>query len=182
MKEYRDNIMVFDERGESIKLSEWQTMYGLKHGQIGHYFSYMEWRFKQDIEDYGILTVCAPLMILLDTYREISGKPCRIASFNRDVKKQEELMRRGFKAAKHSPHVVKMAADIDLHSEEEVRKAVKDMREASNLSGVPCRIGWRSYLPNQTFIHVDVCPLYFGKHGAYANRHHPSAWENEIEW
>jgi len=179
---YEDSIIIVKSDLTEITLKEWQKEYGLSGTQIGKHYSYMERTFRRNIEDYGSLVVYADLMRVLDAYREISGKPCRVASFNRSEAKQEDLRRRGYKAAKTSPHVAKMAADVDLLTEAEVREAVAHMHMAAAQTGVKCRFGWRTYLPKQTFVHLDVCPEYYGKGGLLSHTPHPKVWEAEIEW
>jgi len=76
-----------------------------------------------------------------------------------------------------------MAADIDTVSKEETLRNVDVLRQASRISGVKCRIGFKSYFSlGQTFIHVDVCPEYYGISGVYHKEFHPKVWEKQIEW
>jgi len=182
IEQYANKVEVMTMSGEVIPLWEWQKIYELPPNKIGKHYSLMEWRFKQDIEDYGKLVVCVPLIILLDAFRDLRKAPVRVASFNRDEKKQEDLRRRGFKAATHSPHVVKMAADVDCDTVADVHRDAKLMKEAATAAGIKCRIGWRTYLPDQTFIHVDVCPMYYEAGGAFHHVKHPLVWEKQISW
>lgn len=174
----REKIQVRDKYGELLTFDEYQKKEDLLGNQIGDYFSFMEPRFLQDIQDYGYLEVNEPLMILLDTYREHIDKPVTINSFNRSEKKQQELRNNGFKAATFSPHVVKMAADIDTYTETETRESAEILLKLSKKLHIPCRVGYKAYLDRgQTFIHLDVCPLYYASKGEWNHKPHPKAWE-----
>lgn len=178
-----EKVKILTEEGNYITLDQWQKSYGLKGYNIGKYFSLKETRFKKDIELFGELIVCEPLMILLDAFRKEIGKPIYINSFNRSEVYQKTLAEKGFKAAKTSPHVVKMAADIDTVSDEQTRLYAKKMREVSKKIGIKCRIGFRQYIAKgDSFIHVDVCPVYYGKGCAFESNEVPSVWRKEIEW
>ena len=171
--------------GSYITLPEWQIMYGLPKGstKIGKYFSWTEYRFRQDIEQYGELIVDEMLMRLLDGIREERGKFTRINSFNRSEEHQLTLEGKGFKAAKFSPHVVKMGADIDTESHEETRKLAMLIDQVSKKMGIPCRFGYKSYMEDgMTFIHVDVCCYYYGKGGRLEGQAPHSAWTVEARW
>jgi hypothetical protein len=178
-------IKVLTGSGKYISLIEWQEKYGLQRGsaQIGKHFTYTESRFTQDIEQFGELIVCAPLMYVLDEFRKRVKRCVRINSFNRTDEYQKGLKERGLKAATFSPHVVKLAADIDTSTPEQTRDEVKILLEAAKSLNIPIRIGYEQYLANkQTFIHVDVCPEYFGKGKVWHDLAHPKAWEYQLTW
>lgn len=179
------NISALLETGEIVSLEEYQRTRSLPVGsdKMGVFFSLREKRFSKDIELFGGLVICCPLMRLMDEYRSLLGKPVSINSFNRTEEYQEELRRRGFKAAKNSPHVVKMAADINTHSKKQTEEGVLVLRKAAKKLGIKCRIGWRQYMnAGSTFIHVDVCPMYYAPGKPFHGNDHPKVWEIETEW
>lgn len=178
-------VVVLTDKDTYISLENWQREYGLEVGsnKIGKYFNLSEPRFKKDVEEYGKLIVCAPLMVVMDAYRSAIGESVTINSYNRDDRKQQELRASGFRAARSSPHVEKMAVDVDTRDEAHTRKNVPILKRAAKELGIPIRVGYMDYIKNdQSFIHFDVCPLYYAKGAIRYNEQHPPQWENEIEW
>jgi hypothetical protein len=178
-------VLVIGSRGDIKALAEWQAEYGLEPGsdQVGKYFSLRDPKLAQDLEEYGQLVVNELLIKVLDSFREKVKSPVIINSFNRNDAKQAQLHRDGLKAAKYSPHVVKMAADIDTKTPEQTRQWAKTLREVANQLGIKIRIGTEQYLSaNQTFIHVDVCPEYYAKGKPFYTHFHPKEWESPINW
>jgi len=154
-----------------------------KEPKIGKYFSVTEARFQKDIELYGEVVLCEPLFRVLNRYREIKGSPVIINSLNRDRKKQQELLKAGFRAAQVSPHEYFLAADCDTVSVAETLLNVPMVRQAAKELGIKIRIGYTEYIKaGQSFIHVDVCPEYFGKNGVWKDHPHPKQWETISEW
>lgn len=181
----RDKVKAVLRNGSEVTLDEWQKIYGLTvdSDKIGRYFSLTEARFTADIKKYGELVVNELLMTVLDAFRESVGRPVRINSFNRNEEHQKYLHDLGFKAATYSPHVVKLAADIDTETPEQTREWVKYMKQVSSILGINVRIGSEQYLKHyQTFIHVDVCPEYYAPGMPYHFHPHPSAWEAVTSW
>jgi hypothetical protein len=122
-------------------------------------------------------------MKILDVYRGLKKAPITINSFNRSEAKQKQLTKDGFKAAKVSPHVVKLAADCDTLTEQETLDNVKLIQEASKTTEIKVRIGYQQYLDaGQTFIHIDVCPEYYAKGRIWYLKPHPVQWERPITW
>lgn len=178
-------IKILTLSGDYISLAEWQQQYGLVVGSenIGKYFKYTEGKFAQDLSEYGELIVCEPLMHLMDEVRELSKRPFKVNSFNRNEAKQNELKASGFRAATTSPHVVKMACDMDTTSKEDTLAMVPIVKQAAKNKNLKVRIGYKEYLAaGQSFIHMDVCPEYYGSGGAFASLPNPAAWRNVIEW
>lgn len=158
-----DKVRVLATDGSYITLEQWQKKYGLSGNQIGKYFSLREQRFQDDLGLYGELIVCEPLMRLLDFIREDVGHALTINSFNRDEKKQEQLKEDGFRAATVSPHVYKVAADIDTITKEQTRAMARRAIELGKKNNIICRVGSEQYIAQgQTFVHVDVAPMYYG--------------------
>jgi len=182
-----DKVVVLLEDDTYINLKTWQNQYGLTvdSEEIGKFFKFTEEQFMKDLGRYGKLVVCAPLMKVMDKYRELIDEPVKVNAYNRDHAKQLELIAAGLRAAKQSPHEEKMAVDMDTLTEEGTYIRVAKLRQASKAVGIPVRIGFKDYLaqePQQTFIHLDVCPLYFGKGMPRHYDPHPIQWESQIEW
>lgn len=181
----RDKVTVVLRDGSEVSLAEWQKIYDLPvdSDKIGRYFSLTESRFMRDIQDYGELVVNELLITLLDKLREALGTRIIINSFNRNKEHQDDLHRRGFKTATHSPHVAKMAADIDTTSPEQTREWVKYVKQVASILNIKVRIGFQEYLKiGQTFIHIDVCPEFYGPDKPYHRFPHPAQWEFAITW
>lgn len=169
--------------GSLMAFEAYQTEYGLTGNQIAKYFSFTESRFIKDLEDYDELIVCHLLMRVLDEYRKLKNAVVNINSFNRNDAKQESLHNRGFKTAKVSPHVEKLAGDCDTTTEAETKLNVSMIKVAAKNLGIKVRIGFQQYLDaGQTFIHVDVCPEYYGVGKVWHAKKHPIQWENELTW
>lgn len=180
-----ENVKVITRDGKEITLLQWQKIYGLPEGtgRIGKFFYLTEFRFKKDLEQFGELVVNELLIRLLDAVRQASSHPLFINSFNRSEAYQEELKERGFRTATVSPHVVKLAADIDTLSEDDTTALVKRIHEVAGIVKIKVRIGYKQYLEaGQTFVHVDVCPEYYAKGKPWHDRPHPDVWEKEITW
>jgi len=154
-----------------------------KDQKIGKYFSVSESRFQEDIRIYDEVVICDLLFRVLNRYRELKGQPVNLNSLNRDRKKQEQLLKDGFRAAKVSPHEFFLAADVDTKDATDTLISVPIMRQTAKDLGIKVRIGWQDYLKvGQSFMHVDVCPEYFGKGKVWNHIQHPIQWENQIEW
>lgn len=211
--DYRSKVIILTLDGRHITLNEWQKLYGLPIGSdlVGKYFSYKETRFIEDITLYGVVIIAEPLIIVLDEYRHITGVPAILSSLNRNDAKQLELLKLeeeenarrkkldpSYKPdklrAEISPHVFKLAADVDVKNKAQVLARVPAMRLAARNKNIRIRIGYMAYLkkhdelaaegkPDQwTFIHVDVCPMYFGPGGVWHKDPHPKVWEIQNEW
>ncbi len=175
-----ENVHVLTTEGTYITLEEWQERYGISGNQIGKFFSLRERRFQDDLELYGTLVVCEPLMRVLDALREDVGHPLHINSFNRDQAKQMRLKQAGFRTATNSPHVVKMAADVDTFSVEQTRALARRAIEVGKRLGISVRVGSEDYIAiGQSFVHIDVCPMYFKPGKPFHNVAHPFAWQKD---
>ena len=146
-------------------------------------FSVTESRFQKDIADYGECVVSVLLFTVLQRYRELKGVPVHLNSLNRDRKKQEQLIKDGFRAATISPHEYFLAADVDTQDAADTIASVPLMRQAAKEVGIKVRIGWQDYLKaGSSFVHIDVCPEYFGKGKIWNHQNHPVQWETVSEW
>lgn len=171
--------------GTECSLSEWQSIYGLPVGgdKIGLYFSVNEPKFRENIKDYGKLVVNECLIRLLDKYRELKGSRVNINSFNRSDERQKRMVKNGERAAVVSPHVVKMASDVDTISRQDTMDQVALMKKAADILGYTIRIGYKEYLAiGKTFLHVDVCPMFFAPGKSFHKQSHPLVWERHTEW
>ena len=179
------NVIILTREDKYIPLQQWQEQYGLEGGstKIGRHFSYTEPKFKEDLKEFGKLIVCEPLIKVMDRYRELIDEPVSVNSFNRTEEKQAQLTEKGFRTAKVSPHVEKMAADLDTLDAEGTYIRVAKLKQAARELGISIRIGYKDYLVHgQTFIHLDVCPEYYATGKPRFHDHHPAQWENSIEW
>jgi Peptidase M15. len=175
-----ENIYIITREDTLISLNQWQFFYDLrKHPlQIGKYFIADEPKFAQDLRDYGKLYVSELLMRVMDKARERWGKPLRVNSFNRNEAKQDALRASGARAATTSPHVVYLAMDVDTTSAADTRKLAKIILQAAKDLGIKVRVGYEDYLAQgSTFVHVDVCPEYYGPGKRRNHLPHPKVWE-----
>lgn len=200
-----DKVKVMTRDGSMISLEAWQLLYDLEPGsaQIGKYFRLNEGKFMRDLVDYGELIVNELLMRVMDAFREAVKHPAKVNAFNRDEKKQAQLINGGFRAASTSPHVVKLASDIDTPGVDDLRELhptwgpkrlwdacvrinyseASTMRQVANLENIKVRIGHKQYLQDgNTFIHLDVCPEYYAPGRPFHHHPHPEVWEKQINW
>lgn len=179
----KNKIKFLTRDGNITDFDSYQASHGLTGTKIAKHFSYTEPKFTQDIQDYDELIVCEPLMMLLDAVREAKGMPIFINSFNRDKAKQESLHERGYKAAIFSPHVAKMAADVDTLNDAETVYIANLALGCAKLMGIRARVGFKQYMENgQSFVHIDVCPEYYAPGKPFNHIFHPPAWETEMSW
>ena len=165
--------------GNKVSLYEWQKMYNLTIGssQLGRFFDIGEPNFKDG------LIISEGIIRLLDVIRFIRNKPINVNSLDRTDSDQDRLRKQGYRTATFSPHVVKLAADIDTVNEEDTLNLLNCINDASDLLGYQVRVGWKKYLEDgSTFIHVDICPMYYAVGKVWNNKEHPRVWENINEW
>lgn len=163
------------QNGQSIPLATWQDLQGLPSINITSNItlnSSVVWgSFEISVYVLQILNAIYP------EYKKIN-------SLYRTDTKQKELIREGnINAAKISPHVFGMAADIDAVSKEDTLKLADLIRETAKLLGISVRIGFNKYLlRGNTFVHFDVTPEYYSEGKPYHNLKHPIQWETQLEW
>ena len=168
-------IVSFNTEGELTLLKVGQ--------QFADHFSVSERIFQQNLHDYGSVFICSELFYILDKTREFKKEPMILSSLNRSEKKQQQLITQGARAAQSSPHVVKLAADIDCSGKADTLRTVQFIREAMQDTGIKCRIGFQKYLAvGQTLVHVDVCPEYFAEGEIWHTQLHPKVWEQALEF
>ena len=178
-------VEVVLKNGSKATLREWQKIYNLPIGsnQIGRHFTTTEPKIAENIKDYGKVVVNEVLIRLLDAFRERIGIPVILSAFNRSESKQEQLREQGYKAAKVSPHVACMAADIDTVNAIQTRNFAKQLVSTANTLGIKIRVGFEQYLSvGQTFVHVDVCPEYYAPGKPFHALPHPPQWEFITMW
>lgn len=94
-----------------------------------------------------------------------------------------------------SPHVAKMAVDLDFLTREEVATVLPFIQKAAKNMNIRIRVGYKQYLAKSiqvergggaknswTFIHVDVCPEFYAVGMPFHNQPHPPVWELQNEW
>lgn len=181
-------IIVLLKDGTETTLAAWQKIYGLEVGsdKIGKYFSLEEPKFAENLRQYKKLVICEPLMMLMDRVREKRGKSSIIKGFNRSKEYQKQLQKDDrFEAALNSPHTVYMAADQDTVSKKDSEELAKIVIEAAKELGIKVRVGWKQYLNManpMTFVHYDVCPMYYAVGKPHHHLPHPWQWEKEARW
>lgn len=166
--------------GDAVDLATWQRMYGLTAGssQVGRFFNIGEKSFRNG------LAIAEPVIRFLDMVRVLWGKPINVSSLDRTEEQQRQLRQTNPNAATTSPHVVKLAADIDTISKEETFDLLEVIDDAIELLGYQVRIGWKSYMQRgNTFVHIDVCPMFYAPGKVWNYKEHPKVWENtKGEW
>jgi len=104
-----------------------------------------------------------PLLLVFDCARELHGGPLRITSGRRTQKKQDELIKQGYRAAKLSAHTYGAAIDIAVPGTEDMYLLELIAKAAATLGLERPRIGVFCYRPGlqkcAPFIHVDYAFL-----------------------
>lgn len=177
-----ENIFVLRSDGTYERIETYRARVGLKAPQASKYFTVQELQLASHSQDF--LVVCEPLMEVKDAYRSAKGRPVYSAAYNRSPAHQQALRDAGLKAAITSPHVAKMASDIDTASVQETNEQVVILRGVIKELGYEkwFRIGWKVYQPSQSFMHLDCCPWYYAKGRPWHAFPHPTTWEVPGEW
>lgn len=163
--------------GKRITLNDWQHINHLPKDKVATYF------YISELDCNGELLIAAPLLNLLDKFRERIGRPVTINSGYRTMEKQAQLKAAGYLAAATSPHTVGMAADIDTVNRVQTMAVVLLLKKIAAENGYKIRLGYNQYLrAGQTFVHVDVCPMYYAAGQSLHSASHPKVWEKENEW
>ncbi len=173
------NATIIQLNGNRLTLHEWQSQYGLIVGSadIGRYMTIGEPNVNDGLEISEIV------IRFFDCLRAMWGKPLYINSLDRTNAQQEQMKLTNPNAANTSPHVVKLAIDIDTISKEQTFDLLDCIDEVAKILGYQIRVGWKQYLQRgDTFIHVDVCPMYFSKGKIWHSKEHPKVWELQNEW
>lgn len=167
--------------GDIVSLESWQQKRGLIGSRISKNFS-LEGDGKLKSPS-GIFLMSETLIDLLQAFRENLGKPVVINSGFRTQQDQNELIKNNSGAAKVSPHVHGMAVDIDTTSFEQSKQYAALLRKTAAQKGIKIRIGLMQYIKlGSTFVHVDVCPEYFGHKKPYSGGIFPKEWKTERSW
>ena len=174
----KENMIIMVD-GSLIPLSEYQKENGLKEDQLSVNFGKGDTALWREPFTYSVL-----LISLIQQFRERKGKPVRINSGFRSHKKQESLIKEGYRAASYSVHEEGLAFDIDTHSYEETISDVDLLMLVAKEMGIKIRIGYMEYWfeKKQTFFHVDVAPMYYAKGKPWHSKRHHPAWEYQQTW
>lgn len=132
----------------------------------------------------------APRKIELESLIETENDQRLLSAYKEELAVINSRLR-----AETSPHVAKMAADLDVKTRQDVLNLVPVVRRAIVETGIPVRIGHKLYLAKSievektqgkkdtwTFVHIDVCPLFYAKGMPFHEQPHPAPWEYQIEW
>ena len=169
--------------GDLLTLQEWQGLHGVDGDRIGHFFSLKEKAFQAAIYETGFVMMPAPLIILLDEYRNRKGRPVVINAANRSPEKQDRLRNSGFRTATNSPHVAGMAVDVDCDSVSETEQEAERIMETARDLNLIIRVGFKAYIAlGQSFFHVDTCPMFYGEGEILDSEPHPPAWAHSVQW
>lgn len=160
--------------GDLIPLERYQRLEQLPKTHLSKNFLVGEFSCR------GQLLLAEHLINFLQMYRASKGSAVTINSGYRTLEKQNELKARGYKVAKTSPHIEGMAADIKVINKADCISQLSILKEVAKTGNYKIRLGYKQY--NYGFIHLDVCPMYYGKDRPLHKVTHPKVWENEIEW
>lgn len=120
--------------------------------------------------------ILKPLLDVFDAVRSDLGHPLAVTSGRRSEEAQQSLRARGYRAAKHSPHVAGVALDVQVPAYMKDVDLVKMFDDTTmKLLKILPRIGYLAYRgirESSVFIHVDLAPLIW-KQGD------PLPWKNE---
>jgi len=164
--------------GKIISLKDFQKVNKLKETQLSDHFTVSEF----DCE--GKLLVAEPLIHFLELLRDVLKRPLRINSGYRTVEYQKRLIKTNKGAATYSPHTVGLAADIDTKTGKETKELAKTILSLAKLHSYKVRVGYKSYLrAGSTFVHLDICPMYYSKGSPYDKEKVPAVWKREnLTW
>lgn len=161
--------------GVLVDLKDFQEVYNITSNQVGIHFNLSE--FPEEF------VFSEQLIRLVDVARRIYGKPIKINSSFRTQNKQDELRKEGYRAATFSPHCVGMAWDLDTKTVSETLELVNALKLAATYLNYQIRLGYKEYMKDyMTFVHVDVCPMFYGNGMALNDVQHPFQWETQMEW
>ena len=167
-------MKIIDNSGNYVNIEDWRKSYNVKAPNVVKYFAIGEPHINEDT------IVAGKLMVLLDRFRQLKGEPVLLNSLYRTQEKQTQLIKDGFRAAKTSPHVRGMAADIHVKNKEDAINSINLLNRAAADLRFVIRLGYDTY--NYAFIHVDVCPEFYGKDKCWHNKSHPPVWEGYTTW
>jgi uncharacterized protein YcbK (DUF882 family) len=163
--------------GTLMELADYQAANHLAADMVSAHFNVSE------MDCGGKLLIAEPLLELLEKYRALKGAAVKINSGYRTPEKQKQLKGEGYLAASTSPHTAGMAADIDTTGPKDTQTQLALLNKAAQICGLKIRTGWKQYQHiGQSFIHVDVCPMFFSFGKAFHNQKHPAVWETPISW
>lgn len=168
------------QNGQVIPLETWQDLQGLpaEFITVNYRLDYYSILSGNIFENFEIS--CYVLQIINALYDKGYKE---INSLYRTDARQKILLRENKNAAKISPHVFGMAADIDAKDTKQTIELSSIIKTIAAGYGIKIRVGFTQYIANKnSFVHFDVCPEYYAKNKPYHNTNHPPQWENKIEW
>lgn len=164
--------------GQVISLTDYQKINKLEDTMLSDNFSVAEF------DCNGELIIAEPLIHFLELLRATIKKPIKINSGYRTSEYQENLKKNNKGAATNSPHTVGMAADIDTSTRKESEELCKTILKLASEHSYDVRVGWKQYSRlGSTFVHIDVCPLFYGENRPYKNHKVAEAWRiKNLTW
>lgn len=163
------------ENGQVIDLATWQEGRGLPADKLSKNFQVAEF---VDVND-GSLLISEVLIDFLQVLRDKTGTPVKVSYKGgyRTESTQKGMQATNSNAATNSPHVKGMAGDVDRPTIKSTREFAKLALETAKEIGIGIRVGYLDYLSKgQSFVHIDVCPEYYGMDGPYVPSKFPAAW------
>lgn len=165
------------DNGSIIDAKDYLTPENYQNQRLSEYMSFSE------VDCEGAVIIAA---VLIDAFRAIRarwGKPIiinsgyRTAEYQRRLRERYEAEGKKGLAAEKSPHTEGMALDLNCRDKAEVEGLVATIRQVNAEIGGFLRIGWKLYLGSgMHFVHIDVCPYFYGEGGAFAKRQVSPAW------
>ena len=169
--------------GFAAYIETWTPRPLFDRGMVSDHLSTAEVSVRDDSgnkQETGFL-ISEVLVKAFEALRAAWGGPLDVTSGFRTPEKQAALIGSNPNAAKYSPHQEGMALDINADGPGMVDKLVGILRDLR--AEFPLRIGWKEYRAKGFhFVHMDVCPFYYGADGPWAGRDCPDAWRNVSEW
>ena len=157
--------------GSLQELSLWQKNRVLSSDKLSKNFTVSEF------DDAGSLLISEVLIDFLQALRDNEGAMI-VSSGYRTEDHQRKLQKQTSGAASISPHVKGMGSDIDRPTIASTKLFAKNTLALAKKLKINIRVGHDQYLRlGQTFVHIDVCPEYYGKGKPYHKRPFPPAWE-----
>jgi len=157
--------------GQVISLKDYQKVNKLDSTKLSDNFSVSEF------DCNGELVIAEPLIHFLELFRATIKRPVKINSGYRTKDYQEDLKKTNKGAATNSPHTVGMAADIDTYTRKESEEFAKIILDLASKHSYDVRVGWKQYSRlGSTFVHIDICPMYYGEGKPYAKDKVADAW------
>lgn len=171
------------QNGQIIPLATWQDLMNLPSEFITNNYRLDYYVMQNGVKVYPFANfeVSCYVLELLNALYDKDYKV--INSLYRSDAKQKELLKTNSNAAKISPHVFGMAADVDSKDSKDTITLSQLVKKLAAELGIKVRLGYTQYIAKgNSFVHFDVCPEYYAEGKPYHNINHPKPWETQIEW